>query len=823
VIRRAGVLAAALLAVGVAAPAWGDDLASQVSPLSGSLGPGFPMVGASVPFGMIEPGPDTALAGGQQDPVNYDGYSYQDPDIRGFSLTHFDGAGIHIAGDLPFMPTTGSVTPNDPTANASPFDHATEVSQPGYYAVTLARFQTRVELTDAPRSALMRITYPAGSQANLLLEASQSISGQSPASVTVVGDHQLEGWVRSDVGYRVYFAAVFDRPFSAYGTQDGATLSPGSRQVSGRAAGAYVTFDTSRVTTVTMRVAISYLDQAGAAANLAAEIPAGRTFSGVRRAAHQAWNSRLGGALVSGGDPLVRQTFYDNLYRSLLMPSVFDDADGRYLGMDGQMHRVSAGHHHYSSLSLWDTYRTQTPVLELIEPRVASDVMTSLLDDYDQNHQTIPRWVQANVDRGIMGGDSGSATLAEGVVAGVLGGPDAQRALAALLHQAGALPPVWPREHLDAYVRQGYVGHDVSGIGAALTLEYAIDDFAVAQAARALGDSADAERLTARSGSWRNLMDPGSHFIRPRDSDGTWANPTSAGPAAVPWSPNFQDGYQEGTGWQYLWSAPHDVAGLAQAIGSPAEALRRLDSFFSAALNQPLVPAVPTAQQYASFFGIYYIGDQYTPANEPDLWAPWYYDWLGQPWKTERVVRAEMSTYNPRPDGMPGNDDTGTMSAWYVLAALGLYHATPGATAWELNSPAFSREVLRLGSKRSLTIDAPGASAQEPYVLSAMLGGAPLARTYVTTCELETARTLAVALSPVPTDWGTGPGGAPPSLSDTRPAPQVTACPGPSPGASPPVRGAAGGRLTGGPVAGGPPAGARLPGARLGLPAPGTL
>jgi predicted alpha-1,2-mannosidase len=775
--RSAGLIAAAaLILAGLPATARGDDLTTQVNPLSGSLGSGFPMVGASLPFGMIEPGPDTAMPDGQQDPVNYDGYSYQDPDIRGFSLTHFDGAGIHIAGDLPFMPTTGSVSAGDASANASPFDHAGEVSQPGYYAVTLARYQTRVELSATTRSALMRITYPSTSQANLLAEVSQSINGPSTGSVTVVGDRELEGWVRSDVGYRLYFAAAFDRPFTAYGTHNGSTLTPGSRQASGTAAGAYLTFDTRQVATVTMRVAISYVDQAGAAANLAAELPAGRSFPAVRQAAHDAWNARLGNIVVGGGDAGGRQTFYTNLYRSLLMPSVFDDADGRYRGFDGQVHAVAPGRHHYSSLSLWDTYRTQTPLLELIEPGVAHDVMISLLDDYDQNHQVIPRWVQANIDRGIMGGDSGSATLADAVVQGVLRGADARRALAALLHQADALPPVWPREHLDAYLRQGYIGHDVSGIGAALTLEYAIDDYAVSGVARALGDSGDAQRLAARASYWSNLVDPGSRFIRPRNSDGSWADPTAAGPATVPWTPDFQDGYQEGTGWQYLWYAPQDVAGLAQAIGSADQARRRLDSFFSTPLNQPLVTAVPTVQQYASFFGIYYVGNQYTPANESDLWAPWYYDWLGQPWKTQRVARAEMGTYNSRPDGLPGNDDTGTMSAWYVLAALGIYHVTPGVPAWELSSPAFPVEKLRLGSTRTFTMQAPGAGAALPYVQSATLGGAPLNRTYVSSCELQTQGTLEFGLSPVPTSWATGADAAPPSRSDARPREAVASC-----------------------------------------------
>jgi predicted alpha-1,2-mannosidase len=775
-LRRVALAAAAVTALAIPAGARADDLTTQANPLAGSLGSGFPMVGASLPFGMAEPGPDTAMPDGSQDQVNYDGYSYQDPMIRGFSLTHFDGAGVPIAGDLPFMPTTGAVSAGDPLGNASAYDHAGEVAQPGYYAVTLDRYQTRVELTGTPRGAMMRFTFPSGAPGNVLAEVSRSIHGSNMASVNVIGDRQLEGWAQSDVGYRIYFAAAFDRPFSAYGTWDGSTLHGGARQTTGTTDGAFASFDTTSTPTVTMRVAISYVDQAGAERNLASELPAGSSFDNVRQSAHDAWNARLHDVAVGGAaDPSLTQTFYTNLYRGLLMPSLFDDADGRYLGFDGQVHVVAPGHHHYSDLSLWDTYRSQTPLLELIEPAVAHDVMTSLLDDADQNHGVIPRWVQANIDRGIMGGDSGSATLADGIAQGMLRGDEARRALAALLAQADTLPPVWPREHLDDYLKYGYVPNDHDGIGAALTTEYAVDDEAVAQAARQLGDSADAQRLSARAASWRNLIDPGSRFIRPRNSDGSWANPTtSAGPAplpaAVPWTPDFQDGYQEGTGWQYLWAVPHDVGGLVAAIGGPATALDRLDRFFSTPLNQPTVTVVPSAQQYASVFGIYYVGDQYTPANEPDLWTPWYYDWLGQPWKAQQIVRAEMGTYNARPDGLPGNDDTGEMSAWYVLAAIGIYRTAPGVDAYELNSPAFPLTVVGQG-RHPLVIDAPGAGAATPYVSGLALNGRPVQRTFLTTCELTAGGRLDYSLSPTADpSWGSAPQAAPPSASDSAPS-----------------------------------------------------
>jgi len=797
---RAGlavVVAAGLVAAGPASPAAArttdsahvasasvTDPVSLVDTRDGTLGPGFPQVGAALPFGMISPGPDTSLPNGTEDPVDYVGYSYQDPDIRGFSLTHFDGAGIQIAGDLPFMPTTGSVSLSDPLGNTSPYDHATEVAQPGYYAVTLERYGIRTELTSTTRAAIMRFTFPSTSQANVLAEVSQSINGSHTGAVSIVGDNTLTGWVQSDVGYKVYFVAVFDRPFTVSGTWTGSTLSTGSTEASGNPAGAYVSFDTTTDPTVTMRVAISYVNLAGAESNLETEIPSRRTFDQVKTAAQADWNRHLDTIEITGGTKGEQETFYDNLYRSMLLPSVFDDDDGDYLGFDGQVHQVAPGHHHYSNLSLWDIYRSQMPLLELIEPSVAHDILTSLIDDADQNHGVIPRWVQANIDRGIMGGDSGSAVLADGAAEGLLTPGQASQALALLVRQATTLPPVSPREHLDAYLKYGYIPNDIDSIGTSETLEYDIDDYAIAQLADALGDAADAAPLDQRAEFWKNLVDPSTDFIRPRNSNGSWADPTMVGDPtgetgittgqSLPYNPIFQDGYQEGTGWQYLWSVPQDPAGLAQAIGGTSVALKRLDTFFSAALNSPTVPAVALAQEEASFFGVYYIGDQYTSANEPDLWSPWFYDWYGEPWKTQKVARAEMGAYDQTPIGMPGNDDAGEMSAWYVEAALGLYHAAPGVDAWELSSPAFPQAILQTGHQR-LDIVAPGASRVDYYVHRLALNGAPVDRTFLTSCQLRGGGVLNYTLgATADRSWGTGPGVAPPSESD--PSSAVTAC-----------------------------------------------
>jgi predicted alpha-1,2-mannosidase len=407
-------IAAALAAFTLAAPARAaDDPVRQVNPLSGTLGAGFPMVSAAAPFGLIQPGPDTGLADGSEDPVNYDGYAFQDPVVRGFSLTHFDGAGIQIGGDLPFMPTTG--TPSfDAKKNSSPYLHVGEAAEPGYYAVTLARPGIRVELTSALRASMARITFPQTAQANLVFDAGRSIGHSNTGAIGIQGDRTLAGWTKSGVGYAVHFVAVFDRPFSAHATNGAATA---------------VTFDATSDHDVVMRVAISYVDVGGAEANLGDDAPQALGFDAMRRHARAAWNQRLRRIEASGAGRSRARTFYSNLYRFYLMPSVFDDADGRYMGLDGQVHDVTPGTHHYTALSLWDTYRTEFPLLTLLEPEVAHDVAISILDDADQNGHMLPRWVQASFDRQIMGGDSATATLGDAVGEGVLRGVDGKSSL----------------------------------------------------------------------------------------------------------------------------------------------------------------------------------------------------------------------------------------------------------------------------------------------------------------------------------------------------------------------------------------------------------
>jgi putative alpha-1,2-mannosidase len=349
---RAVVVAAGLAGAGIVvtpAGASAADLAGLVKPLAGSLGAGFVQVAAGQPFGMATPGPATTTPEGD-DPVNYIGYSYQDPLIRGFALNHFSGAGIHIGGELPFMPTTGSVTTSDPSSYASPFDHAEEDAEAGYYAVTLDRYQVRAEMTATPRVAYERFSFPStATQDNVLLDVARDNDGVQSGSLRVVDDHTIVGSVTGRLGkaFTLWFTARFDRPFVAHGTWAGSALSPSSSAVDGSGAGGWVTFDPAGGASVGVRVGLSWLSADGATRNLDAEAPPSVGFDAVRQAAHDAWNKRLHAIEVTPatGGPTA-STFYTALYHSMLLPVVFDDADGDYLGFDGVVHHVPTGHRH---------------------------------------------------------------------------------------------------------------------------------------------------------------------------------------------------------------------------------------------------------------------------------------------------------------------------------------------------------------------------------------------------------------------------------------------------------------------------------------------
>jgi predicted alpha-1,2-mannosidase len=557
----------------------------------------------------------------------------------------------------------------------------------------------------------------------------------------------------------MYFAAQFDPPFSAFGTWRRQQLSRGSTFGSDSSpgdllnthitaqTGAYLTFDARTARTVEMRVGISYVGVDNARQNLEAET-SGKSFDVLRTDARRAWQHALGAIKVSGG-PLDRtQRFYTALYQALIAPTVFSDADGRYMGMDGAVH-TAQGYTQYTDFSGWDIYRSQVQLLAMLQPTRASSVARSFVADAEQSGW-LPKWTVANAQTDVMTGDPADAIIASVRAFGARGF-DAREALKAMLKGATRFGPrphtgYEERQALAAYLAFGYLPQDLQSDlpwgSAGTTLEYALDDFAISRLAATLGDSRTCRVFLLRSGSWRNLYNRASGYIEPRLASGHF----------IPrYNPDYNDwgssqGFAEGDSAQYTWMVPHDPAGLSAMIGGNAVAIRRLDIFFTQLNNGSSSP-------YA-FLG-----------NEPSLGSPWLYDWFGQPWKTQQLVRKALLTLYPdNPGGFPGNDDLGEMSSWYVLGAVGLYPEVPGSDVLALTSPLFPTIVVHTGGGGDIRVRATGTTPDGPYIDGLRVDGHLSRRPWLRFRDLATGATLDYVLSAKPDpSWGGETRDAPPS------------------------------------------------------------
>ncbi|MFG2531238.1 GH92 family glycosyl hydrolase [Streptomyces sp. NPDC048516] len=780
-LRAAGaVLAAALIGGALAAPAAqaeppGGPLTGLVNPFIGSRNDGNTYPGAAVPFGMVQLSPDTG---------HDTGYSYDDDHIRGFSSVHLSGVGCGLGGDLPVLPTTGEITETDYAKYAAGYDHDDESARPGYYRVGLTSYGgITAELTATARTGRQRYTFPATDKANVLLNAGQSLHKTVSTRVEVLDSRTIRtaltgrGFCQDTKPYTVYTITRFDRPFASYGTWDGDKVTAGSKgsTATGRH-GAYARFDTRKDRTVEATTALSYVDAAGAAANLRAE--GGGCFDRTRAAADAAWERRLGLVRARGGDTTLRRTFYSALYRSFLAPNIGSDVDGRYTGWDQRTHRAK-GFTYYQNWSLWDTYRTQAQLLTLLAPQESRDMALSVLR-IGKESGWLPKWGYGTVETNIMTGDPVTPFLTNAYQQGLLGGHE-EEAYAALKKNADGVPPAGSpavgREANAQYLKDGFApylkgrphtkpGDSDFDHGASATLEYALSDAMLAQMARDLGHGEDADRYAARAQNYREIFDGSTGFFRARDAKGIFTGPAD---------PAKSEGFHEGTSWQYQWLVPQDLPGMVRLIGGKEKAEERLDAFF--AYRKLLRDPAKTAREvWVNGPYDYYNADKYNPQNEPDLIAPYTYLSTGHPWKTTDVVHAALTLFTDTPTGMTGNDDLGTMSAWMVLSSIGVFPVQPGTDTWGLSTPVFDRVELTLDRRHypagHFTVTAPGTSDTRRYVQSVRLDGTGHDRTYLTTEELRSGRELAFAVGTEPSGWGTGDRAAPPPVGTSSAAQQ---------------------------------------------------
>jgi predicted alpha-1,2-mannosidase len=794
---RAVVLATALyvlLALGAGCgqptrPGLVTDPAAHVDPFIGTASGGNTFPGAVVPFGMVAWSPETTRGDPTRRPAP-GGYRYDATRVRGFSLTHLSGTGCRGAsGDVPFMPYTDSIrsSPSADTADrryTTGFAHANETAAPGYYQVRLAS-GVNVEFTATARTGYGRFAFPAGRPATLLIRTSDSEVGSSDAQVTVdSAAHTVTGSVTSGnfcgyihavnrrSYYTVHFVAVFDRPFVRVGTWEDGKLEPGGTTarggttygsdgypVRGKGSGAYVEFDPEAGPTVEVRVGISYVSLANARANLQAESPDGTGFDTVRGRAYESWNRALAPIQVGGGTSDQLTTFYTALYHSLLHPNVFSDVNGEYRGFDGAVHDVAGPQKaQYANFSGWDVYRSQLQLVTLLDPKVGSDIAQSLLNQADQSGGEWDRWTHNSGATHVMEGDPSPPAVA-GIVA--FGGTDfdLQAAFASLLHAARVptahdlsdegcpVECVGQRPSLDAWLSLHYIP-TVSNAwgGAGETLEDVTADFSLAQLARRLGDDSTYNEFQARTGYWRNVFNPEASatagYIQNRNSDGSWPE----------LDPASSRGFAEGSSAQYTWMVPFDVGGLFEVMGGPEAANRRLDAFFHNSDGSWALTALG---------GLHAEMD-----NEPSVGAPWLYLFAGRPYRTQEAVRRILDgLWSATPYGLPGNDDLGAMSSWYVWSAMGMYPGIPGRAELLLASPLFPRIVVQRPDGTTINITAPRAGTAAFYVRGLRVDGRATRRPWLPEPFIVQGGRLEYDLAAVPdTSWGAGPDDVPPSF-----------------------------------------------------------
>ncbi|WP_235032490.1 lectin [Actinacidiphila yanglinensis] len=779
-----GVLAAAALAVaGMCTPASAAGKAALVTspstlvnPFIGTSNQADDFPGADVPFGMVQWSPDTPSrpSGG--------GYEYNDSTITGFSLTHIAGPGCGAAGDVPVLPTVGAVN----TGATDAFSHANESASAGSYKVALNNGVT-TELTTTTRSGMARFTFPSSTQSNLIFKLTGSQNGASNTQFTKVSSTEVSGQVTSGhfcgAGntYTVYFDMVFDQPFTTQGSSaaKASTLKPSTSGTASKnaaekpnapmlhgttpkattskaakgtvspdaaASNGYVTFNTTSNPVVQAKVGVSYVSVANAVANRTAE-NSGWDFNGTRTAAQNSWNSVLGKAQIAGGTAAQQQSFYTALYHSLLHPNVISDTNGQYYGFDGKTHTVDSGHSAaYANYSGWDIYRSQAQLEALIAPQAASDTAQSMVDDYTQTGQ-FPKWSENNGESYVMVGDPADAILADYHAFGATSF-DTSTALTDMVAEASKTNN--NRPGLNYLSSPGYMPHDGS-YGCcnfygpvATTLEYNTADFALSAMAGRLGDSADQKTYANRAQDWRNVLNPASGFVEPRNANGSWTGG---------FDPTSGTDMVEADSWIYTGMVPFDVGGLAKAKGGNAAMNDYLDT---------------TLRSFTGANGYAWVG------NEPSIELPWEYDYTGAPYKTQGTVRAiQDQIWANTPGGLAdGNDDLGAMSAWYVWSALGMYPETPGTSDLALGSPLFTQAVVTLPSGKTLTINGNGAADNAPYVQSATWNGAAWNNAYAPTTAITAGGTLNYTLGTTAnTSWATAASAAPPSYAGDTTAP----------------------------------------------------
>lgn len=740
-----------------------SDLYQYVKPIIGTQKMGHTYPGATVPFGMVQLSPDTdTLSYEDNGKYNKDvyrycaGYQYDDPTIVGFSHTHYSGTGHSDLGDFLVMPTLGKVQLNPGTAThpengyRSKYSHQNEVAEANYYKVKLDDDGILAELTTSARVGFHQYTFPKSKEANIILDLMHGIYNYDNKNVwtyvrvvndsLVTGYRQTNGWAKNRT---VYFAMSFSKPFKSYGAKDFTKKevykgfwskfdqTKNFPELAARQIRMHFNFDTEAGEKVKIKFAISSVSSDNALMNMQAEIP-GWDFNQVKEQGQQLWNKELQKIEVKTAKKEDAINFYTAMYHAFLSPTVYMDVNNEYKGLDQKVHKAK-GFVNYTTFSLWDTYRTLHPFFNLIQPERNNDMLKSMLAHFDQSAlPMLPVWSNSANDTWCMSGYHSVSVIADAVIKGNFTG-DVNQALAACVTTANQRN----YEGIGDYIDKGYVPSDRNRTAVSNTLEYAYDDWCIAQLAKKIGNTEVYNTFINRSENWRNVYDASIGFMRPRLSDGSFRKEFDV-------LETEGQGFIEGNAWNFSLYVPQNPDGLIKIMGGEKQFIPHLDSLFT----MDLPDAFFAHTEDITREGI--IGN-YVHGNEPAHHVAYLYNYTSQPWKTQKTVRMILEKqYHNGPDGLGGNDDCGQMSAWYILSSLGFYPMAPGSDRYDLGSPSVLNAVINLENGKQFIVEAKNQSAKNVYVKQVLLNGKVLNRLYITHGEIVEGGKLTFVMASLP-------------------------------------------------------------------------
>ncbi|NHN25934.1 glycoside hydrolase family 92 protein [Flavobacterium jejuense] len=724
------------------------NLVPFVKPIIGTQRMGHVYPGATAPFGMVQLSPDTDTipyaVKGKYNPDVYKycaGYQYDDKSIVGFSHTHFSGTGHSDLGDFLIMPTTGTLQLNPGTADntkkgfRSAFSHDNETAQAGYYKVKLDDYNITAELTASTRVGMHQYTFPKTDKAHLILDLMAGIYNYDEKNVwtyvrvvndtLITGYKQTNGWARTRT---VYFAMSFSKPFKNYGQKsfDDKQVYRGFwrkfnqednfPEIAGKKIRMFFDFKTEENEKIKIKFALSPVSQKNAIQNLVTEIPHW-DFEKVKKQTQEAWNKELNKIQIEAA-PDDKINFYTAMYHAFITPTVYQDSNGDYKGLDQDIHRAN-GFTNYTTFSLWDTYRTLHPLFNLVQTQRNADMVQSMVEHYNESSlHMLPIWSHYANDNWCMSGYHSVSVIADAIIKGTYKG-DALKALEACVTTARKRN----YEGIGEYIDKGFIPAENSGISVSNTLEYAYDDWAIAQLAKKLNQQAIYTEFLQRSENWKNNYNKASGFMEPKLANGEF-------------KPNFDaysthgQGFIEGNSWNYSFFVPHNPTALVEIMGGKKQFAKKLDTLF----NMHLSDAFFAETEDITRDGI--IGG-YVHGNEPAHHVAYLYNWADQPWKTQEKVRQILKMqYKPTPDGLGGNDDCGQMSAWYLFSAMGFYPVAPASEEYAIGSPLVNSAIINLENGKTFTIETQNQSDKNVYVKRIVLNNKPLKRYFITHDEI---------------------------------------------------------------------------------------